>query len=68
MTPPKAPVQHLTVADLAARWDTTRWAIYARKKRGDVPPPMRLTGGPRGPLLWNEKDVEAWERQHLIRA
>lgn len=65
MSPPRT-VRHLTVGDLAARWDTTRWAIYARKKRGDVPPPMRLTGGPRGRLLWREKDVEAWERDRLV--
>ena len=67
MTPPRA-VRLLTVADLAARWGTTRNGIYAAKKRGRVPPPIRPGGQVRGRLLWNERDVEAYERDHLVPA
>lgn len=58
----------LTVAELAERWRTTPAAIYSAKRFGRVPASFRRGGGKRGPLLFREPDVEAYERENLIPA
>lgn len=54
--------RHLTVEDLADRWNTTKNAIYALNKRGEAPP--RFKRGRK--LLYREADVEAHEQEHLV--
>lgn len=58
--------RHLSVQDLAERWNTTPKAIYNLNTRGAAPPRVRRNGGKRGPVLYRLADVEAFERSRLV--
>lgn len=61
------PVRHLTTEELAARLGVRPRTVEDWRLDGTGPPPMRLgKGGPRSPVRYREKDVEAWEESRLV--
>ncbi|MFF3310539.1 helix-turn-helix transcriptional regulator [Streptomyces sp. NPDC002952] len=63
MTPPSESERspHLTVAQLAARWQTTKSAIYVARHRGKAPNGFKSGKAVLFPLA----EVEAWERERM---
>jgi predicted DNA-binding transcriptional regulator AlpA len=49
--------KHLTIQDLAERWNTTRQVVYGMRHRREGPPAMRIGRE----LRWRLEDVELWE-------
>lgn len=58
----------LSIADLAARYGTTKTSIHRmRKARPDFPQPIRPLS-PKGWPRWREADIKAWEEAQVLEA
>lgn len=65
MTSPPSDDTHLTVAELAERWKTTKRAIYIARHRGRAPKAFKRGENRAAPVLFPLAEVIAYEEQRM---
>jgi predicted DNA-binding transcriptional regulator AlpA len=53
----------LTTGAVLRRYGISRTTLWAWRRRGHIPPPLRL--GTAGVLRWRVADLQEWERRKL---
>jgi len=56
--------KYITQAKLALRWQISEWAIWSMRRRGDLPPALRVCRR----LRWRLSVIEEWEEKHTQEA
>lgn len=64
-SPPVEESPHLTVKQLAMRWNTTPQAIRIRRHRGKAPKGFKLAKGRGAPVLFPLAEVLAFEARQM---
>jgi len=54
----------ITQFQLAGRWELSEWAIWSMRRRGELPPALRVCRR----LRWRLSVIEEWEEKHTREA
>lgn len=62
----QAPTRFLSVKEIEELSTFCRHTIAAKVRRGEFPPPVKLTDGPKGRIGWPLEDWEKWVIQRRL--
>ncbi|WP_262058577.1 DNA-binding protein [Streptomyces sp. STR69] len=66
-SPPAEEAPHLTIRQLAVRWQTTPQAIRIARHRGRAPKGFKRGNGRTSPVLFPLAEVEAFEAKQMAK-